>query len=193
MKFSPSGPPVTHYQKPSPSHSPQEDEEPYPQVPRGYENGEVSGSESEEEEENPPPIPPRKNLTPEKNSTAILNAAGKELMNGGAGHFLGVGRGDELSRSPLSNKSGSVVVVESASGGDGGQVASSAPPETSPREQAPESRRETEADEEALLTELNELKSLLSEQERLSMGVAAPLGSKVGRTGTPPAAQDKEM
>ena len=174
----------------------QEDEEPFPQVPRGYENGEFSGSESEreeKEEEKPPPIPPRgKSLSPETNSTALVSAASKKLMNGGADHFLGVGRGDAASQSPLSNKSGSTVMAASVSEGEGGQVASSVPPGKSPRERAPEPNSEMEADEEALLMELDELKNLLSEHERRSAGAAAPLGNEVGRTGAPPASQDRE-
>ena len=180
---------------PSQSQEPQEEEEPFPQVPQGYENGEFSGSESEreeeeEEEEKPPPIPPRgKSLSPETNSTAIMTAVSKKLMNGGADHFLGVGRGDAASQSPLSNKSGSIVAGTSGSEGEGGQVTLHVQPEKSPREQP---NREMEADEEALLMELDELKNLLSEHERRSAG-EAPLGNKLGQTGAPPASQDKEM
>ena len=113
-----SGPPEVHYhdqREPFQSLDSQEEDEPYPQVPHGYENGEVSGSDSErkdeeveeEEEEEAPPIPPRgKSLSPEtKPGVSGMNAAREELLNGrmmttATGHFLGPGRGDAVTQSP---------------------------------------------------------------------------------------------
>ena len=155
----PPGPPEVHYQEGvCPPQLPGEDDEPYPQVPHGYENGEVSESdkeeekeeEEEEEEEEAPPIPPRgKSLSPE---TKGLNAAGRELVNGStAGHFLGRERGDAASQSPLSDEIGTA-------GGTSDDVAPPTP-EQSSRKRGPE------GDEEALLSELNEIENIISERE----------------------------
>ena len=135
-------------------------------MPHGYENGEVSGSgseeEEEEEEEEAPPIPPRgKSLSPD---TKSLNAARRELMNGNsstAGHFLGGGRGGTLSQSPLSGKGGltAAAVAANVRGPDDRAV----PP--SVRSGGGEGGQFKE-EEEALLSELNELENMYEEQER---------------------------
>lgn len=188
------GPPEIHYHEAGPSVSRTEtleDDEPFPQVPRGYENGEVSGSGSEEEEE-PPPIPPRgKSLSPETKSNAMMTATGKGLINGSADHFLGGGRGDGVSLSPLLNENGSAAVSMVASVSEGGEET---PPPIPGKLHAKEleSGGEMEADEEALLSELNELKNLLSEHERQTAAVVPP-GNKMERAGAPPASQDTEM
>ena len=157
--------------------SQEEEDEPYPQVPHGYENGEVSGSDSEredkeeeEEEEEAPPIPPRgKSLSPEtKPCVSGMNAAREELLNGRmmnttTGHFLGPGRGDAATQSPPLYH-GSAHLPTSVRGGGGGnedEVPPQVPPKSS-RKQGPE------VDEAALMSELNEISSLIAEQERRS-------------------------
>ena len=198
-----SGPPEVHFHEAGPASAElQEDDEPFPRVPQGYENGEVSGSESEEREEEegeePPPIPPRgKSLSPDTKSDAMMNAAGKGLIkgsveNGTADHFLGGGRGDGRYLSPLSSKSGSAAVAPS------GSEEEEAPPpipekSCGKRPAAPESDREAVAEEEALLSELDELTNMLAEHERRTGSAAPPVENEEERTGAPPASQDREM
>ena len=147
----------------------------------------MSGSDSEEEA--PPPIPPRgKSLSPDSQSNAMMNAAGKELMNGStsAGHFLGVGRGDITSQSPLRNKSGSTH----ASASEEDEEALPRPP--GDERGAPlEPIREVTADETALLSELNELQSLISEHERRTTDTAP--GNEPKQTGASPISQERTM
>lgn len=176
------GPPEVHYhnqQPPFQSLDSQEDDEPYPQVPHGYENGEVSGSGSEgeeEEEEEAPPIPPRgKSLSPEtKPGVAGMNAAREELMNGTTatttGHFLGRGRGDATSQSPLSNQVVSAHLLASVRGGGGGEREGghdTTPPQV-PAKSTSSRKWSPEVDEAALMSELNEITNLIAEQERRS-------------------------
>ena len=161
------GPPQTHYHESGPSHSKgsEGNEEPLPQVPHGYENGEVSGSGGKGDKEEGPPIPPRgKSLSPETNSTAMMNAAGKELMNRSTttGPFLGGGRGDDI-QSPLWNGSGSAIHLPT----NGEEEEEVPPPIPGKRadEKTRNQSREIEAEEAALISELNELQNLLSEHE----------------------------
>ena len=135
-----------------------EDSEHVTLVPRGYENGEVSGSASEGEEE-PPPIPRRgKSLSPDIKRNEMMNTAGMELINGSADHFLGGGRGGGASLSPLSNKNGAT--------NDRGEDGKEDVPLYSPgKPHVKEHGRE----EEALISELDQLNQLISEHERQSI------------------------
>ena len=116
----------------------------------------MSGSDDEEEEE-APPIPPRgKSLSPDTKSNTMMNTAGRELMNGNTTRpFLGKGRGDI--RSPLSNKNGSSINTPTNN--------------TLQRDDKDDkvvhlTTSQVEADEEALLSELNELENLYMENEQ---------------------------
>ena len=177
----PSGPPEVHYHPEGgqlQSLDLQEDDEPYPQVPHGYENGEVSGSGSEgEEEEEAPPVPPRgKSLSPEtKPGVTGMNAAREELLNGSmmntattttAGHFLGRGRGDAGTQSPLYHTAAVSTPANARGRGRGGEEEGVSPPQVPAKSSS--RKRGPEVDEAALMSELNEISNIIAEQERRS-------------------------
>lgn len=145
------------------------------------ENGEVPPESESENEEQPPPVPPRGNsLTPEQNNSRkswlyenesevsqVSRRGNNVIFENGTGHFLGQRGGGKVS--PLENR-----LSEEDEG----------PPPPIPPKQHQRMRREysppepvssIQADEQALISELNELERLVSRS-------SAQMESKPNRT-----------
>lgn len=135
-----------------------EDEKPSPEK-----NGEVEVlEESGSEEEVPPPIPARSHsLTPERTTAVYIGteAGGTDIysenprLENGASHFLGVRGGGQRITPPLENHTG-----------ESSEIPPQIPPKQNQRRPPPPKppRDNIDEEEQALLSELNELERLVS-------------------------------
>ena len=125
-------------------------------------NGEVEVlEESGSEDESPPPIPARSHsLTPERTTAAYIGteAGGMDVysqnprLENGASHFLGARGGGQKITPPLENHTG-----------ESPEIPPQIPPKQSQRRPPPKPPRDNiDEEEQALLSELNELERLVS-------------------------------